>query len=473
MKRSVLPADAGNTWRRQHGAFLLYDARKWGLLLFIPVLRAILTHPETLAETVSALLTFLRDLGLAGLLGSWLFLRWQRAGYRMSGGLCTRRGLLFRRTLFVSMEDAASVESECSLLLWLLHARRLHINTAGLRRRSDVTLYLPAAEARYFTASGRSENDARFAARPVPVAVMAASSSNAALGLLTLAPALRQAGRILGRELPAEMLTLADRLLSLGLPPLLDSLANILIIGWCFAFVRSFFRYAGFRARRRGECLHLTSGLLTRRDVLVDCRRITALELRQTLFMRLFRLYTATITAAGYGRERESRPVVVPAARARPLCAALDTLMGDYPLCSGGVRPGRRALGRYLLPPLGLTAGALVPFLMGRLWAMAGLVWLAGGLWWLVIRWMGFRRAAFGVGEEAVILRYSRGLALYEVHIPIEVADCLIVTRSPWQRRSGTCTVELRCYGEKRRRHRVRALPYDAVLHLSGRLCSQ
>ena len=64
-------------------------------------------------------------------------------------------------------------------------------------------------------------------------------------------------------------------------------------------------------------------------------------------------------------------------------------------------------------------------------------------------------------------------MAFYEVHVPLEVADCAILTRSPWQVRSGTCTVELRCFGEKRRRHRVRALPYDQARALVGRLANR
>ena len=52
-------------------------------------------------------------------------------------------------------------------------------------------------------------------------------------------------------------------------------------------------------------------------------------------------------------------------------------------------------------------------------------------------------------------------------------ADCLIVTRSPWQRRSGTCQVELLSFGEQRRRHRVRGLPYEPVAFLRDRLAGK
>ena len=103
---------------------------------------------------------------------------------------------------------------------------------------------------------------------------------------------------------------------------------------------------------------------------------------------------------------------------------------------------------------------------------MAGLIWLIGGIWWLTIRFLAYQRAGFGVGRGAVVMRYSRGLALYEVHVPIEVADCVILTRSIWQRHSGTCNIELRGFGEKRRRHRVFALPYEQAQALIDRLLS-
>lgn len=42
-----------------------------------------------------------------------------------------------------------------------------------------------------------------------------------------------------------------------------------------FCLSASFSRYTGFRAFREGSRLHLVSGLLTRRDSFIDCRRIT------------------------------------------------------------------------------------------------------------------------------------------------------------------------------------------------------
>ena len=73
-----------------------------------------------------------------------------------SAGICGREpaqphplpGVVLRRVLRISAEDAASVEMERTPLLWLLGGRRIRVNTAGLRRKSDAVLYLSAAQAK-------------------------------------------------------------------------------------------------------------------------------------------------------------------------------------------------------------------------------------------------------------------------------------------------------------------------------------
>ena len=125
---------------------------------------------------------------------------------------------------------------------------------------------------------------------------------------------------------------------------------------------------------------------------------------------------------------------------------------------------------RFIGLPLTVMAFGLVPLWLGGVWTMASVIWMIGGAWGLLVRLVGFRWSGFGVGGGAVTLRYTRGLALYAVHVPLEVADCAILSRSPFQVRSGTCTVELRCFGEKHRRHRALALPYEQAKALVERL---
>jgi uncharacterized membrane protein YdbT with pleckstrin-like domain len=448
--------------RRPHPLYLFYDIKKWLILLLLPIFRAIFINQDT----VSVILSSLRDVALATALITYSAIKWRNSQFSLKSGLTLKQGLIYRRWIRVMAEDAASIEIERSPLMWLAGGRRVRINTAGLKRRADATIYMSAQSAKILSVQKQTGHVKRVYSRVLPVLVLSASSSNAALGLLTLVPALRQAGQILGREVSGEVYGLLKRIISLGLPPLFNTIANILVLGWCFAFLRTFTKTAGFTADREGSRIHLVSGLLTTHNIYIDCSRITTMELRQTLFMRLFGLHTVTITAAGYGREKGARPIIIPAARPRELCSALDTLLPEYPTCPATIHPPLKSLAGYALPPLLFIAGSFIPLYTGGIWYMFAAVWFIIGVWWLIIRLIGYQRSGFGVSMDAVTMRYSIGLALYEIHLPRYAADCVRIIQLPWQRRGGTCTVELRCFGEKRKRHRVRALPYTEAKKL-------
>lgn len=452
--------------RRPHATYMLYELRRFRVLLIVPLTRLLV---ELFRGETPALRRY--ETALAGLLVGYIVAKWLACRYHLaaskSGRFHTvgvRQGLFLRRSLHIAAEEAASVEIERTPLLWLFGGRRIRVNTAGLRRRSDVQLYLSAAQTRALFATGNGTR--RYRAARWPVLVMSLTGSNAAVGLLTVAPLLNRAGRLLGNAVTPDVVGLVDRFISTGLPPTLRLAANVLVVGWAVAALRSFCRYVGFSAQREAGYLQLVSGLFTRRDVLIDCNKITTLELRQTLTMRLFSLYTAVITAAGYGRDIGTRPVLIPAAPARELAHGLDRLLPEYPLCSSLLRPVRGAWKRYTAAPvLWLMAGVGLWFL-GAWWRTVAIIWTGFGLWWLLVRLLGLRQAGFGCTREAIALCYPRGLAFYHVYLPDEVLDSITITQSYFQRHRGSCTVRVRCFGEKKRTHRLWGLPYDAVRHM-------
>lgn len=451
--------------QRPHFSYVLYDLKRFRLLILVPLTRLLV---QLLQHRPLQIRRY--EIAVLAMLVGYSLLKWWTCRYRLTASaddrvhtIGVRQGLLLRRALHISAEDAASIEIERTPLLALLGGRRIRVNTAGLRRRSDALLYLSAARTRDVFASQNGTRDYR--ASRLPVLVLSLTGSNAAVGALTAAPFLNRFGRFLG-ENTAGVVGQAAELLRSGLPSALRMLANVLVIGWGVSAAGSFLRYVGFRARRECDRLHLVSGLFTRRDVLIGTHKITALELRQTLSMRLFSLYTAVITAAGYGRELSARPVLIPAARQRGIAEGLDCLLPHYPVCGSLLRPLGRSWWRYTVAPLcALSVGLLLGAVGGwcRTVAPVVIVW---SVWWLTVRSWGWRRAGFGYGEEAVSLCYPRGLAVYRVHFPREVVDAVSVTQSVFQRRRGTCTVRVRCFGEKKRTHRVWGLPYDAVCRM-------
>ena len=442
--------------QRPYPVYALYDLHRFRILLLIPAIRLV---TAVIRGIPPAIRWFEWLIGLT--LIAYVVLKWWNCHYQFSESvsgrfhtLYVRQGIVCRRWLRIAAEDAASVEIERTPLLWLLGGRRVRVNTAGLRRRADVQLYLSAPNTHRLFSFGKGGH---YRAPRWPIIVISLSGSNAAVGLLTIAPILRYSSNLLERFTGWLSNPLSDTL-----PPVLRLSANVLLIGWGVSAVRNFIRYVGFRARRDDGYLHLRSGWITRRDILIDRNKITALELRQTLTMRLFSLSTAVITAAGYGRDVGTRPVLVPAARPRELGHCLDQLLPDYPLCCSRLRP-QRGVWRYVAAPIVMLCADIVIFAFGMWWRTVALVGMVFTVWWLAVRFVGYRQAGFGCGGGAVTVSYPYGLALYRVDIPCEVVDSITVTRSCFQRVCGKCTVRIRCYGEKKRLHRVWELPYDAV----------
>ncbi len=451
--------------QRPHGTYMAYDMRRWWPLLLWLFLYALIPLADLRA--------LVRALVLCAALVGYSVIKWYSSRYRVGRtqngfySIGVRQGVLTRHSLHIRAEDAASVEIERTLLLALCGGRRVRVNTAGLRRRSDAVLYLSAKQVQQlFLLKDRSAQ--RFRARLWPVIVTAISGSNAAVGLLTAAPALRQLSTLLSEWFSVDAVGLLQRFPTEQIPAALRFVANLLLIGWGVAVLNTFLRYVGFYATTQHNQLHLVSGLFTRRDVLIDRDKITALELRQTLLMRLQGLYTAVITAAGYGRDLGARPVLIPAADPKTLCEGLERLLPGYPLKEGRIKAARRAWWRYVALPLLFTVVGLLPWMAGGFWQIPAFVCTVFGLWWLVVRFLGFRSAGFGADETAVTVWYPRGLAFYRVYLPREAVDHITVTQSVWQRRRGICTVTVRCFGDKKRRHRVWGLPYEAAAHEIG-----
>lgn len=451
--------------QRPYGAYIVYDMRRWWLLLLWPFLYALMPSPEPR--------TLLRVLLLCAALFGYSVAKWKSSRYRVG---CTkngfysigvRQGVFVRHSLHIRAEDAASVEIERTWLLALCGGRRVRVNTAGLRRRSDAVLYLPAEQVRrLFLLKDHSAQ--RFRARLWPVIVTAVSGSNAAVGLLTAAPALRQLSKLLSEWFSVDAVDMLQRFPIGQLPSALRLVANLLLIGWGVAVLNTFLRYVGFYAAVQSNQLHLVSGLFTRRDVLIDRDKITALELRQTLLMRLQGLYTAVITAAGYGRDLGARPVLIPAADPKTLCEGVEQLLPGYPLKEGKIKVSRRSWWRYVALPLTLTITGVLAWMAGGFWQVPAFVCTVLGIWWFAVRFLGFCGAGFGANEMAVTVWYPRGLAFYRVYLPRETVDHITVTQSVWQRRNGTCTVTVRSFGDKKRRHRVWGLPYEPVIYEIG-----
>lgn len=444
-----------------HPLSVWYRFRRGLPLLLLPLLRLLRTpSAEGRLLTVS-----LWELAVALLLFLLAVARYRRQTAVLRGRLfVTRHGVWWRCRRYTPLRAVATVQFTRSPLMTLCRAVRLRIGTAAPCRELPLLFRRAALD--------NADRCALFRPlwfpRLVPLLVLAFSGSNAALGLLALVPLFRWlSGLPETQQLPAQALNTLQLFLSEDLPPLLRALAGLFLLGWSVAFIRSLVRYAGFSVARQPDTLQLKTGLLTRHTIYIHTAHITSVGLRQTLITGLLGLYTVSLAAAGYGRERDVRPVLLPALRRHTLRAALSALLPSVAADFRCIRPDRRAVYRYALPPLIGSLLSPVPLLYRPSLAPLTAVLCPLCLWWLLIRLWGHHRAVLGIANDGgcLLLGFPRGLALYEQRLFTRHIDSITLTRSPWQRRRGLCNITVACYGEKRR-HTVRALPFEPTRRL-------
>ena len=141
--------------QRPYRAYILYDVRRWWPLLLLSFVRLLIPNRE--------LRVIVRELILCAVLVGYSVEKWRVSRYRVGRSkagfhsIGVRQGLLVRHSLHIDAEDAASVEIERTPLLALCGGRRVRVNTAGLRRRADVVLYMSVRQVReLFSLSDRS-----------------------------------------------------------------------------------------------------------------------------------------------------------------------------------------------------------------------------------------------------------------------------------------------------------------------------
>ena len=424
--------------------------------------------------------------GLWGLVGVGVvvvmgLMRWFTTTYRVSAEqVQVRRGLLKRETLTVPRDRIRTVDITASPLHRVLGLALVNVGTGRNDRKNDGLKLdaLTADEASRLRvelldrSAPVSVDDAAAPVPPAPEIVLAELRPGwlryapfSLSGLVTVAVTIgfvfqvaNEAKIRLDRLGPVR--STADRLAhtTVWLAVVQVAIAFLLIVA-LFSTIAYVVAYYGFRLTRQpGGTLHIVRGLLTRRSITIEERRLRGTEVSQPLPLRWAggarALAIATGLRVGRGAERGGSLLVPPAPRAEAERVAGDVLRDPSPATISLTRHGPRARQRRYTRALlgtGLVIGVL-----------AVLWWLANWPSWPVV-------AALLLIPVAVLLAEDRyrnlGHALTG-HVLVVRQGSLVRRRamlvrdgiigfnfhqSLFQRRAGVVTVEATTAGGRQR----------------------
>ncbi len=133
----------------------------------------------------------------------------------------------------------------------------------------------------------------------------------------------------------------------------------LLALAWVLAGLGTVVGFGGFAVRRDGDELRIRRGLLQRRQVTLRVGRVRAVRVVEGLPRQPFGLAALRVEVIGHAKEQAAAQTLFPLLRRAEVEPFLRELLPELADALDGLAPPpRRALRRYVLPPLALAAAA-------------------------------------------------------------------------------------------------------------------
>ena len=399
--------------------------------------------------------------GGAGLVG-WMTTTWSVT----DGAVQLRRGVLARKETVVPLARVQAVDTVHGPLQRFFGVQGVDVQTAGGGREGEVKLPAVApGDVERLRAAVQARAAGPAAPAPVVLAERRLARGRLAVAAFTagqvgvLLPIVAGAAQ-LANELGASDPSAARE--GLRLAPdstgewLLAALA-LLIVAWLLSAAGAVLSFAGFTLIREPDRVRIRRGLLARREATLPVGRIHAVRVVEGSLRRPFGLATVRAEVMGYKREAGAARTLFPLLRRAEvepfLAAVLPELADDLDGLAGAPR---RALRRYLLPPLlaALVAAGVAIVAVPGVGAWPVLLVVPA----LALGHGRFAAAGWRLREGRLALRFLR-LARTTVLAPAARLQDHSVAQNPFQRRAALADLEVH----------VGAGTYAAVRHLEAR----
>jgi len=400
--------------------------------------------------------------------------------YRIEGGeLITQHGILGRTERHIPLGRVQDIRIEQGVLHRIFDMADVHVETAGGQGAEASLSVLSRKEAERLRAAifeqvpAPLQAAATGAATPIPPAreilrhlslrdlILAGATSNHMASALVLVFFVWQfLDDILPKDTYERFLLWAtqsaqqwlERVGQQGWVVFLTGSAVLVVVGMVISVVGSVVLFYGFTLSRRGEDLHRSYGLLTRRSSSLPRRRIQVLQVEESFLRRLLHLATLRADSAGsrpiHGEQgRGGRDVLLPILRRADVDALLPSFFPDLEADPGRWRRvSRRAIRRGTIK--GSAALGLVAVL--GVWLQRN--WL--GLWPLLflpavygLNVMSYRHIGYLLSER--YFRTRRGWLNRLTHlVPIRKAQIIVIQQTPFDRRHGVATLAVDTAGQ-------------------------
>lgn len=214
----------------------------------------------------------------------------------------------------------------------------------------------------------------------------------------------------------------------------------IFVISYIFSFVGVIFQYADFKVEKLENELHITSGLLERKQTTVPFDRIQAIRFVEGVFREPFGFGMLYVESAGFEQKNTERSIVLlPFIKKERLTGFISKFLDGFDEPQNQIVPPKRSFLRYLRRPnyLLLLVIPLVWWFWEPGWIFSFILIPASFLGWLR-----FKNAEVAYDDTTVKVQ-SRVLAKTTSYLKKNRVQVSELSINPFQRRKNLATLKV------------------------------
>lgn len=457
-------------YKRTHPFTILTHLKSSVILLLIPVIQQILFRPQGIFELISTM----------GFNAVYVIsvISYAVASYRcymyrvLPSGIQIKNGFFIKRYFAVPFNKIQTINFHKNIIASLFGAVRVSFDTpAGMSKSYDISAFFSKKNSKYIFSKIESGNKPKYVYRSsnMCMLLMSAFWSNPATGLLFAAPFISKMGDIVGEEIRNILynsVSFVWQTVATEISPVAATVANILVFGWTVAVLVQFFRYGRFSAYRQGEYIAVSRGIINKNISFTRADRVAAVTINQSLFMRVLNLYSSGIFTIGAGKLKGDKSLIIAAEKKDKLYSLLKNIVKISTKESKSLRPKKNTVFSYICVPVWVTVFIILLItiadyfiIINELFKVILLFAIIPLTWWIMFRVFAYRHSRLAVNKNNLIACGYKIWTLKKYVIPFDKIQYISIKQSIFQKRKGTCDVQVYLYFEKRACHTVKHLP--------------
>lgn len=457
---------------RQHPIKILGYTTKSFWLLIIPLARSLVAVKFDIA-------TWLRgwwlDILVIVAIFIFAFLRWAFVTYEIKDDeIVANTGFFGMFRVYVPYNKICCVSITQGALYRPFKAYKVYIDTnSGSDKATDLVLSMKPADLealKSFSASPHANVKFVYTPRKRNLLIFSLLFSSTLSGVIIFTTFLVQASRIVGREIEQRFfykLSSYAKYFTLKLPKYVVALAGVIIAGWLFSFCVNIVRHWSFTVKRDDNNIVITSGFVTKRFHQIPVDKINYIDIQQSLLMKIFKICSVQIHASGYGKGSREIAVLIPVTTLSVVKRTMSLLTPEFKSVPVQIKPLKRNIMRYIMPPLVLCLSIPVVCVLGsyflpnwtEIFRFAGIIFEVPALWLLIVKASSILTTGIGISNSYANLSYCSLYKFHTVLVRTDKISKVSVYQTPFQYMANNISFKFNVHGESKLSHKIKNFP--------------